>query len=107
MSTLIRAGAFAMVIGFGASVSLAVGCHPKSSCDLALQLEQRAGTGAKDCGDGSSEAGIADTDACVVSRFGKGEPFFARYRRMGEDSEVVFGISSDGKGNVAFLTYDS
>ena len=84
-----------------------VGCHPKSSCDLTVQLKQRAGVGAKDCGNPTGDAGIADTDACVVSTFGRNEPFFAQYKRQGTDSEVVFGIASDGKGHVAFLTYDS
>jgi hypothetical protein len=104
-----RPGALSMlllVLILSVSGSL-VGCHPKSSCDLTAQLEQRAGAGAKDCGDATSDAGIAETDECVVSRFGKNEPFFAEYQRQGTDSEVVFGISSDGKGNVAFLTYDS
>jgi hypothetical protein len=89
------------------SICLAVGCHPKSSCDLTAQLKQQAGTAAKDCGNATSDAGIAARDECVDSRFGKNEPFFAQYEQQGTDSEVVLGISFDGKGNVIFLTYDS
>ena len=95
------------VAGMLSLLAMLVGCHPKSSCDLTLQLRQRAGAAAKDCGDATSDAGIAETDACVVSRFGKDEPFFAQYPRQGEDSQLTLGISSDGKGNVAFLEYDS
>ena len=101
MSALRRAGALSFLF------LVADGCHPKSSCDLKVQLEQRAGSGAKDCGNGTSDAGIADTDACVVSSFEKSQAFFAQYPRAGDDSQVVFGISSDGKGHVAFLTFDS
>ena len=101
---------FRLVVLLGAILSTLatlVGCHPKSSCDLTVQLKQRAGAAAKDCGDATSDAGIAETDACVVSSFGKDEPFFAEYSRQGEDSKLTLGISSDGKGNVAFLEYDS
>lgn len=96
-----------LLVGMLSVPAMLVGCHPKSSCDLTVQLRQRAGAAAKDCGDATSDAGIAETDACVVSRFGKDEPFFAQYPRQGEDSLLTLGISSDGKGNVAFLEYDS
>jgi hypothetical protein len=96
-----------LVAGMLSLLQTLAGCHPKSSCDLTVQLRQRAGAAAKDCGDATSDAGIAETDACVVSRFGKDEPFFAQYPRQGEGSQLTLGISSDGKGNVAFLEYDS
>ena len=98
---------FVAVVGMLAAPAMLVGCHPKSSCDLTAQLWQRAGAAAKDCGSATSDAGIAETDACVVSEFGKDEPFFAQYPRQGEDSKLTLGISSDGKGNFAFLEYDS
>jgi len=100
------------------TLGLVAGCARKWSCDLPGQLRQRAGSGARDCGEASlseesgSEAGVSDSgvsgvDDCVAAALTASAPFYAQYPARGEDSELVYGVASDGKGTVAILQYDS
>ncbi len=87
--------------------AVAAACSSKSTCDLAADLRTRAGSGAMDCGHAALGGDAKPVDDCVANAFNGGKPFIARYDRQGTDSQVVFGVASDGKGNVTFLLYDS
>jgi hypothetical protein len=103
-------------------------CARKWTCDLAGQLRERAGADAHDCGKASgdsgappaeldagangasvpSDGGVAGSpvDLCVASAFAQGKPFYAGYPLTGKDAKLVYGIASDGSGNVTILQYD-
>ena len=78
-----------------------------SDCELAPELRQRAGASFSDCGHAALGSNAQPVDQCVVTAFNAKQPFFARYDRMGTDSQVIFGVAGDANGNVTFLTWDS
>jgi len=90
------------IVGF---TGLAAGCGDK--CDLAEQLESRAGSGAIDCGHVALGESFSEVDICVGEAFESKRPFFARYDQQGRDSKVTLGIAGDSAGNVTVLTWDS
>ena len=103
------------------ALSLVTGCARKWTCDLAGQLEERAGTGARNCGEskgdaGSGEAerdadvpgdaGASPVDDCVASALRAHQAFYAQYPLAGKGATLVYGVASDGEGTVTILQYD-
>lgn len=85
---------------------LAWGCDG-SECVLNDDLRQFAGNSARDCGTVTVADERTDTDACVVAAFEAGEPFIARYERMGIDSKVVTAVASNTDGKIKVFQWDS
>jgi hypothetical protein len=77
------------------------------ACDLDVILRRRAGPGAVDCGRVANGASSTVTDQCIADRTAQGVAFFARYDAQGIDSQVAFGVISDGQGHASVLLWDS
>ena len=86
--------------------ALVWGCS-SSECELNDDLRQFAGNAARDCGTVTVTDERTSTDACVVEAFEAGEPFIARYERMGVDSEVVTAVASNSEGRIKVFQWDS
>lgn len=88
-------------------LGLALSCSSQEpDCNLAADLQSRAGPGATDCGHAILGGSASSVDDCVIAAFNAGTAFVAQYDRQGTDSKVVFGIAGDANGNVTFLTWD-
>ena len=79
----------------------------KSACVLDDDLRQFAGADARDCGTSGSAETRGPVDECAAEAFEAGEPFIARYERMGVDSKVVTAQASNSAGDVKVFQWDS
>jgi hypothetical protein len=87
---------------------LAVGCSaPPPKCDLDVDLEANAGTGAIDCGLVPAGGDSSVVDACVRASFSTQTPFVARYALQGIDSYLIQAIAGGSQGGVVFFFWDS
>ena len=83
---------------------MAWGCT--SACVLDDDLRQFAGDDARDCGTTGSAETRGPVDECVAEAFEAGEPFIARYERMGIDSKLVTAQASNGQ-DIKVFQWDS
>ena len=75
-------------------------------CDLQSTLASLAGPNPMDCGYVRFGEDSQAADACAVSAFTAGRPFFVSYDRMGTDSHLVRGLVQDSSGRLWVIDYD-
>jgi hypothetical protein len=94
-----------LTIVFGVMLA---GCRRQMSDDVASQhLRSIAGKNATDCGHvGLHQSATAASD-CSLSTWKAKRPFLVSYDVQGIDSRLVFGMASDGGGDVFSVKYDS
>lgn len=92
---------------FCAPLLLALIVTACDECSLEGSIDQIAAKDSIDCGYAPLRRDRSAIDECVISAFGRGVPFSARYQRMGIDSTVVSGIVYSIDGTLTFLHFDS
>ena len=75
--------------------------------NLDTRLRQLAGPGAIDCGFVAPGDNAAAANACSVTAFQGGAPFFVRYKVLGIDSRIERGYVRAADGRLLLLLYDS
>ena len=88
------------------SCGLALACS-SHDCQLDDDLRLFAGDDAVDCGSADATHERADIDKCAADAFEAGQPFMARYERMGVDSQVVNAVASNSDGKVKIFRWDT
>ena len=78
----------------------------RSGCAIEPAARHLAGADATACGSVDIDGDPAAVDACVVSAFQKGSPFYAIYALQGIDSQVMMAFASNG-ASLWTLSYDS
>jgi hypothetical protein len=89
-----------------AACFVAAGCA-SNECVLDDDLRLFAGEDAVDCGSADPAHDRAEIDKCAANAFDAGQPFIARYRRMGVESTVVNAVASNTDGKVKVFRWDS
>lgn len=82
-----------------------LGCS--SECDLDDDIRRFAGDGALDCGTAEDAQVRADVDTCATTAFEAGNAFMARYRQIGDDSQLLSAVAMNSAGQVKIFRWDS
>ena len=89
-------------------ILLASACHSGPSLkDYRVQLRETAGSGAMDCGTIMLGASKTQAVLCTDSALSARRPVFVAFQVMGFDSQIVHGLTVDGRGHALKFAWDS